>query len=76
MFSVPATLSTNTSLSIGEPDDYLVQELTGFLWGDGGLQELYSIGLNDAKIGRDRFQRNFRRLLKQFALDLRLEATR
>lgn len=39
------------------------------------MKNLYSVGLHDAKIGRDRFQRNFRRLLKQFAMDLKLEAT-
>lgn len=33
------------------------------------------MGVHDTKIGRDRFQRNFGRLLKQFVLDLQLEVT-
>ena len=75
VFSVAATVTTSTSFSVGELDDFLIQELANFLWEDSVLHDLYSVGLHDAKIGRDRFQRNFRRLLKQFALDLKLEAT-
>jgi hypothetical protein len=76
VFSVTATIITNTSYSPGDSDEFLTKELANFLWEDPILQNIYSVGLHDAKIGRDKFQRNFRRLLKQFAVDLKLEATR
>jgi hypothetical protein len=76
IFSVAGTVTTNTSFSSGESDDSLIQELANFLWEDPVLRDLYSAGLQDVKIGRDRFQRNFRRLLKLFALGLKREATR
>lgn len=73
IFSVPATVTTNTSFAPGELDDFR-QELADFFLADEVLKELSSAGLHDAKIGKDRFQRNLHRLLKQFALGLKIES--
>lgn len=71
---VALTTITNTSYSSGEADDFFVQELSNFMWADLVLRELCCLGVGDAKIGQEKFRRNFCRLLKQFALDLKLEA--
>ena len=76
VFSVAgtATSNTNTSMATGESDDVLIHELCTLLLEDSALLGLASFGLNDLNIRRNKFQRNLRRLIQQFALDMRLEA--
>lgn len=49
-------------------------ELVSLLLNDEYLKPLYSKALESPKIGRQRFETNFRRLIKKFAVDLRKEA--
>ena len=77
-YSIAQSMSSNTSIAAlfpGEPLDFLVNELADFLLGDPMLRDLCLAGVQDQNIGKDRFQRNFHRLLQQFALDLKAEAT-
>jgi hypothetical protein len=55
-------------------DDFIAHELAEFLWLDTECQGLSQAGVNNPEIGKERFQRNFRRLLKRFARDLSYEA--
>lgn len=78
VFSIAVSLSSCTSFGAllpGEPVESLVTELVDFFCADLSLIELCSASIQDPTIGRERFERNFRRLLKQFALDLGVEAT-
>jgi hypothetical protein len=49
-------------------------ELVSLLLNDEHLKPLYSTALESPKIGGQRFETNFRRLLKKFAVDLKKEA--
>jgi len=49
-------------------------ELVSILLNDENLKPLYSKALESPKIGGQGFERNFRRLLKKFAVDLKKEA--
>jgi hypothetical protein len=48
--------------------------LADLLWQDLRLREILVVGANDDRIGPDRLERNFARVVKQFAADLEEEA--
>ena len=49
-------------------------ELVALLQADKELKPLYTIALTKASLGAERFERNFHRLLKMYAKDLKVEA--
>jgi hypothetical protein len=71
VMSLPFSRWSDSTIAI---DDFVTHELAEFLWLDHECQELSKAGVKRAEIGKERFQRNFRRLLKLFAKDLSDEA--
>ncbi|KUL86029.1 hypothetical protein ZTR_06481 [Talaromyces verruculosus] len=70
---MPSTaLTANSILTQGEMRQ-AVNELAIILMEDHELEKLFMAARNDKRISPDRFARNFKRLLKRFAQDLKEE---
>jgi hypothetical protein len=74
IFSAPGAASTVPSSTSGEEDNVLLEELCNLLWNEVTLQSLYFQGLCDQKLGRDKFERNLKRLFNQFGSGLQYES--
>lgn len=74
VFSLDRSLSSQTSVASQEVGSYFTQELVQLLFEDPVLQPLYIVALRSDQIGKERFQNNFRRLLMQYAEDIKQEA--
>lgn len=74
VFSMADSISTVSSLDSRELNTHVLQELASLLWDDLSIKRLCLEALDSKDIGGDRFERNFRRLLKEFAFELRTEA--
>jgi hypothetical protein len=73
--SVASIPYSNWSSSTIATDNFLADELADFLWFDGTCQGLATAAISKSNIGQVRFERNFKRLLRAFAMDLAYEAT-
>ncbi|CAI7654833.1 unnamed protein product [Penicillium crustosum] len=75
VFSVPFSIPSTRSLDSGrgELDSLLIQEFANLLNEDRSMLTLLLIGVSKEKIGFERMRNNFRRLLKNFANNLKAD---
>lgn len=75
VFSVGGTSQISSRSSIrNEVNRLATEELATLLLDDESLKPLYVSAIESKKIGAERFERNFRRLLNQYSIDLKREA--
>jgi hypothetical protein len=75
VFSISTSLPSTTTLgSVTEGiDTLLIQAFAALLYQDGALISLISTAVSNERIGFERMRNNFRKLLKQYAGDLKEE---
>ncbi|CAG8115642.1 unnamed protein product [Penicillium nalgiovense] len=75
VFSVPVSISSTRTLDSGrgEMNSLLIREFANLLHDDGILFSVLSVGISKELIGFERMRNNFRRLLKHFANNLKLD---
>ncbi|OKP13305.1 hypothetical protein PENSUB_1036 [Penicillium subrubescens] len=72
--TLPSTImTTDTRLTVDEMQT-AIEELVGIFFDDTEMTGLYEKAIVEREVSLERFVRNFRRLLKQFALNLKEEA--
>lgn len=72
--TMPSTnFTTNTQLNADEIRT-AIDELVCIFWEDAGIDHLFRVAISKRHIASDRLDRNFRRLMKRFATNLKDEA--
>ena len=73
VLSVTTSLSSRSSIT-GEVETLAGEEFAELLLDDEELKSMFALAIENDKIGVDKFERNFRRLLNQFSVGLKQEA--
>lgn len=72
LFSVHQSSATSqTSITSDSISNTALEQLVSLLLGQERLRSLCVLAVEDSGVGPDRFERNFRRLLKGYATDLK-----